>query len=65
MGIVDCRENAPKPINLGVVPVDFRNDQKHGEKKQGEGECGDEGIGGNIEDFERLKVGDVLEDLQR
>jgi len=28
MGNVDSRQNAPAPINLGIVLIDLRDDQK-------------------------------------
>ena len=61
VGIVDCRKNTPTPINLRVVPVDFRDEQKYGKEEQGEGEGGYEWVGGDVEYFESLKIRDVLE----
>ena len=63
MGIVDCREDTPTPIDLGVILVDFGDDEEDGEEEQGEGEGGYQWIGGDIEDFESLKIRDVLEYL--
>ena len=61
--IVDCGEDTPAPINLRIIPVDFGDEQEYGEDEQGEGNGGYQGVGRNVEDFESLKVRDVLEYL--
>ena len=40
VGIVDRREDTPTPIDLRVIPVDFRDEQEYGNEEQGEGESG-------------------------
>ena len=65
MRIVECRKDTPAPINLRVIPVDLWDDQEYGKEEQREGEGGYQGVGGDVEDLESLKVGNVVEYLLR
>ena len=65
MGIVECRQQTPKPIDLGVVPVDLRRDEEYRAQEQRYSKGRDQRIRRQIKLFETLQASDILKDLVR
>lgn len=63
MSVVYCRQYAPAPIHLRIIPIDLRDDQEDRCQEQREGKSGYHRIGGDIQHFKGLCIVDILEDL--
>lgn len=63
MGIVKSGKQAPAAIDLGIVSIDFRDDEKYRSKEQRERESKDQWIGRHVEDLQLTQIRSRLEDL--
>ena len=63
MGVVDCRQDAPAPVDLRIVLVDLRYNEEYRCQEQRESKSRDQGVGRDVKDFKSLKIGSVLENM--
>lgn len=60
---VEIRQDTPHAVNLGVVPVDLRDDQENEAEKDRGSEPGDERVGVLVELYQAIGAVDILEHL--
>jgi hypothetical protein len=65
MGDVERGQDAPEPVDLRVVLVDFGEDPEYGRKGNGDGKAGDEWIGLEVNIFEALMGLEDAQELRR
>lgn len=60
---VEVRHNAPEAVDLGVIPHDFRANERRSTNEDGDAECKHEGIRLGIDLLQAMDAGAIVKEL--